>query len=364
MKTAIIHDWLVTYAGAEKVLQEIIRLFPESHLFSIVDFLPEEFRPQILNKKARTSFIQKLPGARKGYRSYLALMPLAIEQFDLGQYDLVISCSHAVAKGVLTSGNQTHICYCFTPMRYAWDLYHTYLGDSGLDRGLKGFMARGILHYMRLWDSQTALRVNHFITPSNYVAERVKKIYRRGSTVIYPPVDVNQFQPGGPKKDFFLTASRMVPYKKLGLIVRAFSELGMPLVVVGEGPDSKKIRKAAGKNIIFKGFLPRQDLIGLMQKARAFVYAADEDFGILPLEAQACGTPVIAYGRGGLLETIQEGTGILFMEQTVEALKNAILEFHKAERSFDPALVRANAEKFSTERFVQEFSDFINAVLI
>lgn len=228
MKVAVVHDWLVTYAGAERVLEQIIQLYPEADLYSLIDFLPEDGRAFILNKKVNTSFIQRIPFAKKKYRSYLPLMPLAIEQFALSKYDLIISSSHAVAKGVLTNSNQLHICYCYTPMRYAWDLYHQYLKEANLERGIKGLIAKVVLHYMRMWDLAATNRVNYFVTLSNYIARRIKKVYSRESTVIYPPVDIEKFHIGNKKEKFFLTASRMVPYKKIDLIVEVFQRWGYP----------------------------------------------------------------------------------------------------------------------------------------
>ncbi len=362
MKIAIVHDWLVTYAGSERVLEQIIQIYPESDLYSLIDFLSE--RDFILNKKVRTSFIQHLPFAKKKYRNYLPLMPFAIEQFDLSNYDVIISSSHSIAKGVLTNSNQLHICYCHTPMRYAWDLYHQYLKEAGLDKGLKGKIAKLILHYIRLWDYTTANRVDYFVANSKYVAKRIKKIYGRDATVIYPPVDVEKFHVCNKKEDFFLTASRMVPYKKIDLIVEAFSEIGLPLLVIGDGPDFNKVKKKAKKNVELLGYQKDDVLKEYMQKARAFVFAAEEDFGILPVEDQECGTPVIAYAKGGVSETVIENkTGIFFKEQNVESLIEAIKAFKKIEDKFNFDEIRKNAERFSKERFRREFKDFMDGVI-
>jgi glycosyltransferase involved in cell wall biosynthesis len=368
VKTAIVHDWLVTYAGAERVLAEIIKLFPEADLFSIVDFFPTDARHFLMGKKARSSFIQKLPLSKKKYRSYLPLMPLAVEGFDLRPYELVISCSHSVAKGVLTSHKQKHICYCFTPMRYAWDLNNEYLAAAGLQNGIKGFFVKTLLHYMRIWDAHTAARVDHFIAPSNYIAARIKKIYGRESTVLYPPVDTEKFRPGAgkdspneknKKENYYVTASRLVPYKRVDLLGEAFSELGRTLLIIGEGPELKKMKGKVKENVKLMGFLPEDSLIRHFQKARAFVYAADEDFGIAPLEAQACGTPVICYGAGGLLETIRNGrTGIFYKEQTKDSIKKAVKEFEEKEKDLHASLIRANAERFSRERFQTGLKEF------
>lgn len=296
MKVAVIHDWLVTYGGAERVLAQLLQLWPEADVYSIVDFFPENQRHLLLNKPVNTSFIQKMPLAKKHYRHYLPLMPLAVEQFDLSAYDVVISSSHAVAKGVLTGPDQLHICYCYTPMRYAWDLQHQYLQQSGLQRGIKSMLTRYMLHKMRLWDMRTANGVDEFIAISHYISRRIHKVYRRESTVIYPNVDTESFIPIEVKNkdDFYLTASRMVPYKKIDLIVEAFN--GMPdkqLVVIGDGPDMEKIRRIAQKNTLLLGYQEQDVLLSYMQRARAFVFASEEDFGIVPVEAQACGTGFI-----------------------------------------------------------------------
>ncbi len=362
MRVAVVCDWLTVYAGAERVLEQILRLYPEADLFSLIDFLPDDQRSFILNKRARTSFLQRMPWARKKYRSYLPLMPLAIEQFDLSGYDLVISTSHAVAKGVLTTSDQLHICYCFTPMRYAWDLQHQYLQDSSLDRGIRGAAVKAILHYIRIWDCTASNRVDHFITLSHYIAGRIRKTYGRDARVIYPPVDTDRFKVQEKKDDFFVTASRMVPYKKMDLIAEAFSEMGLPLVVIGEGPDFEKVKRRAKKNVTLLGYQSDEGLRDHLQRARAFVFAAEEDFGILPVEAQACGTPVIAFGRGGAAETVVDGqTGVFFGSQTVDGLQSGLKEFLKKEGTFDPALIRKNAERFNTDRFVVEFKAYVDS---
>lgn len=364
MKVAIIHDWLVTYAGAERVLEQIISLYPEADLFSMVDFLPVEQRGFIKNKPVKTSIIQGLPFAKTKYRHYLPLMPLAVEQFDLSRYDLVISSSHAVAKGVLTGPDQLHISYVHTPIRYAWDLQHQYLKESGLDKGIKGWLARSMLHKIRLWDVRTANGVDSFVANSHFIARRIWKIYRRESAVIYPPVDIEGFSLHEKKGNFYLTASRMVPYKKIDLIVEAFSEMpDKKLVVIGDGPDYPKVKgKAKGSpNIAFLGYQGVEALKDYMQKAKAFVFAAEEDFGITPLEAQACGTPVIAYGKGGALETCVDGkTGVFFNEQTSESLRAGIKRFAELEDTFDPKELRRNAERFGKDRFLQEFKSLVD----
>nr|WP_304608522.1 glycosyltransferase family 4 protein [Pontibacter anaerobius] len=323
--------------------------------------MPDHLRKHILNKRANTTFIQKLPFARKHYRNYLALMPLAIEQLDVSAYDVVISSSHAVAKGVITHAGQVHICYCHSPIRYAWDLYHQYLRESGLNKGLKGLLAKSILHYMRMWDYTTANRPDHFIANSSYIARRIKKVYNREASIIYPPVDVDSFSISMAKEDFYLTASRLVPYKKVDMIVETFAQLpDKKLVVIGDGPDFNKIKAKVRSNIVFMGYQPFEVLKTHMQKARAFIFAAEEDFGIIPVEAQACGTPVIAFGKGGACETVIEGvTGILYKEQHVRSLVNAIYEFESRITDFAPSVIRKNAERFSSEAFKTKMSEFV-----
>lgn len=359
MKIAIIHDWLVTYAGAEKVLEQFLKLYPTADIFTIVDFLPEKDRAFLNGHNITTSFIQKLPFAKNKYRNYLPLMPLAIEQFDLSMYDVILSSSHAVAKGVLTGPNQLHICYIHSPMRYAWDLQHQYLKESGLDRGLKGWIAKYLLHKMRLWDLRTVNSVDYFIANSHYIAKRVLKAYRRDAVVVYPPVDVEKFDLCTQKEAFYVTASRMVPYKKIDLIVEAFSQMpDKKLIVIGDGPDMAKIKDKAGENVIIMGYQPFHVLKEYMQKAKAFIFAAEEDFGITPVEAQSCGTPVIAYGKGGALETIiSEKTGLFFEAQVVAAVKESIIRFETM--TFLPSRIHENALKFSNERFLNEIQGFI-----
>ncbi len=362
-KVAIVHDWLVTYGGAERVLEQMLKVLPHADLFALYDFIPSTARHFIQNKKVTTSFLQKFPFAKRNYRSYLPLMPLAIEQFDLSEYDVVISSSYAVAKGVITRPDQIHICMCYSPIRYAWDLTHQYLKETGLDKGLSGWIAKFILHRIRNWDCRTSNGVDEFIAISDYIARRINKVYRRSSTVIYPPVYTDEFKLHTGKDNFYLTASRMVPYKKIGLIVRAFNHMpDKKLVVIGDGPEYKKIAKIAGKNVIIKGYQNSDALTRYMQRARAFVFAAEEDFGIAPLEAQACGTPVIAFGKGGALETVIDGiTGLHFAEQTEESIMETVNYFEDHKQDFEPEIIRDFALTFSQDRFRQEFTDFVSS---
>jgi glycosyltransferase involved in cell wall biosynthesis len=365
LRVAVIHEWLVDYSGSERVLEQILRLFPHADLYAIVDFLPDDLRGFIQYKRVHTSFIQTLPFARTKFRQYLPLMPLAIEQFDLSGYDIVISSSHAVAKGVLTGPDQLHVSYIHSPIRYAWDLQHQYLRESGLDKGLKSWLARWLLHQMRLWDSRTANGVDVLIANSAFIARRIQKVYRRPAEVIYPPVNVVDFSLCVEKEEFYLTASRFVPYKRVDLIVEAFSQLGVrQLIAIGDGGNAKQLRAIAGENVKFLGYLPPIELQQYMQRAKAFVFAAEEDFGITPVEAQACGTPVIAYGKGGVLETVRgldhdRPTGVFFTEQTVESLKTAIVSFEQHKDRITPHNCRDRATYFAPERFQQEFSNAI-----
>ncbi len=367
MKVAIVHDWLVTYAGAERVLEQMLAVFPTADLYSLVDFVPDGERQFLDNRPVQTSFLQHFPWARAKYRSYLPLMPFAIEQFDLSGYDLVVSSSYAVAKGVLTGPDQLHLCVCYSPMRYAWDLQHQYLKVSGLASGLRSVLARQVLHRMRSWDLGTANGVDGFIAISHFIARRIRKTYRRESTVIYPPVDVQAFTLCTDKQDYYVTASRLVPYKRIDLVVEAFSAMpGRTLVVIGDGPESGMIRAKAGRNVRILGHQPFPVLRDQLQKARAFVFAAEEDFGIAPLEAQACGTPVIAFGKGGALETIRgldrpDPTGAFFEEQTVPALVRAVERFEREAARITPAACRANALRFDAPRFRREFKEYVEA---
>ncbi len=355
LKVAFVHDWLVTYGGAERVLEAMLNQFPDAEIFSLYDFLDEDNRSFIKNKPVKTSFLQKFPFARKHYRNYLPLMPLAIEQFDLSAYDLVIS------RGVITGPDQHHICMCYSPMRYAWDLTHQYLKEANLQTGLKSWAAKYMLHKLRMWDYRTANGVDNFIAISEFIARRIKKVYGRESIVIYPPVDISAFTLTTEKEDYYLTASRMVPYKKIDLIVKSFKNMpDKKLIVIGDGPEFKKISKKAPPNVTLMGYQPFKVLREKMQRAKAFIFAAEEDFGIVLLEAQACGTPVIAYGKGGALETIVDNeTGIFFKEQTTESLCDAIIKFETMTSEFDVKKIRANAERFSTVRFAKEFKEFV-----
>jgi glycosyltransferase involved in cell wall biosynthesis len=367
VKVAIVHDWLVTYAGAERVLEQLLLLYPGADLFTLIDFLPETERAFLQGCSPQTSFLQRAPGARRHYRRYLPLMPLAIEQFDVSAYDLVISSSYAVAKGVLTGPDQLHICLCHSPMRYAWDLQHQYLRETGLDSGLSSFFARYLLHRTRIWDLRTANGVDRFIAISRFIARRIWKVYRREAVVIYPPVDVEAFTPGADKDAYYVTASRMVPYKRIDLIVAAFARTPeRQLVVIGDGPEAAKVRAMSAPNIQLLGHQPLPVLREHLRRARAFVFAAEEDFGIAPLEAQACGTPVIALGRGGACESIRglhesEATGVFFQEQTVEAIQGAVELYEQVASRLTAEACRANAMRFGADRFRHQFHTYVES---
>lgn len=355
---ALIHEWLSIIAGSEKVVGELLALYPDADLFTLVDFFDDDARTIIHGKRAQTSFIQHLPFAKASFRSYLPLMPLAIEQFDVSKYDVVVSSHHAVAKGVLTHQNQLHICYCHSPMRYAWDFYHEYLREAKLDKGLRGMIAKILLHYLRIWDVASANRVDAFIANSHYIARRIKRIYNRSATVIYPPVDVEKFECNSQKDNYYLAVARFVPYKKVDVIVKAFSRMpDKKLVLIGEG--DKAILKNVTCNIEVIGFQPFESLKTYLASAKGFVYAAEEDFGITIVEAQACGTPVIAFGKGGASETVIDGkTGILFPEQTAESLIEAVRKFEQT--TFDTVAIRKNAERFHRTAFAENIKAFIN----
>jgi glycosyltransferase involved in cell wall biosynthesis len=361
-KIAVIHDFLYCYAGAERVLEQILNVYPEADLFSLFDFLPPGERGFIRNKKVTSTFIQRMPMAKKFHRAYLPLMPLAIEQLDLTGYDVVISSSYLAAKGVITRPDQLHVCYCHTPVRFAWDMQRQYLSQSGLMKGLKSFAAKVLLHYIRGWDVRSSNGVDVFMTNSRFVGRRIQKTYRRASTPVYPPVDVERFTPNQGKRSGFLTASRLVPYKRIDLIVEAFNRMpDKQLTVIGDGPHFKMLKAKAKSNVRLLGYQSFDVLRKHMQSAEAFVFAAEEDFGIVPVEAQACGTPVIAFARGGAAETIVEGqTGLFFREQTAESVMDAVREF-EVMGDWDVSAIRRNAERFDAARFREQFAGVVES---
>ena len=369
MKVAIVHDFLFEYAGSERVLEHILRLYPEADLYSVIDFLAEDQRGFVQGKRARTTFIQQIPLIRRNPPRYLPytvpLMPVAIEQLDMRGYDLVISSSHSVAKGVLTGPDQLHISYVHSPMRYAWDQQETYLSSQGLGNSLFSPLARLMLSGLRIWDARTANGVDRFIANSGFVARRIWKAYRRESTVIYPPVDVDAFPLEEQKEDYYLVVSRLVPYKRVDIIAAAFRRMpGRRLIVAGSGPERERIARLAGPNVQLAGYQPAGELRRLVQRARGLIIAAEEDFGIAPVEAQAAGTPVIAFSRGGAAETVRglddpRPTGVFFDAQDAESIEAAVDLFERARGGISPRDCRENALRFSPERFREAFQAIV-----
>ena len=357
---AFVRDWMTVYTGADRTMAAALELFPGAPIHTLV-YQPEHFRDTpIARHRIETSFLQRWPGARAHHRRYLPLMPLAIEQLDLRAHDLVVSMSHAVAKGVLTRADQLHISYCFTPARYAWDLYFEHLDRCGL-RGPRRWAAECLLHYLRLWDQASTARVDVLVASSRTVARRIWKTYRRQAEVVYPPVDVDRFEAGEQRDDFYLTVSRLVPYKRVPLMAAAFTRLRRRLVVIGEGPDRAAVERAGGVWVELLGRQPDEIVRDHLQHCRAFVFAADEDFGIAPIEAQAAGAPVIAYGRGGATETvIADRTGLFFDEQRVESLVDAVERFEAMAGRFHPEQIRLTTHRFSRERFQRQLAALID----
>jgi glycosyltransferase involved in cell wall biosynthesis len=368
MKYALVHEWLTPKAtgGSELVVKDILQHI-DADLYALIDFESTNPQSYLYGRKIGTTFLQHFPKAIKGVQKYLPLLPLAIEQLDLRDYDIILSSSHAVAKGVITRPNQLHICYCHTPMRYAWDLTFDYLQDSFAGKGIQGIFTRYLLHRLRQWDVISANQVDYFIANSQHTARRIWRCYRREAKVIYPPVDIERFSFQSQKEDFYLTVSRLVSYKKIPLIVEAFNQLGLPLILIGDGPQLELVRQMAKSNITVLGGQPNSVVEQYMARAKAFVYAACEDFGIAPVEAQACGTPVIALGQGGALETVrdirkstEDGTGILFEKQTVEDLVKAIETFCEIGHQIKPDSCRLQATKFTPKIFISSYLTFVD----
>lgn len=362
MKVAIVQEWLVTVGGSDKVVKAILDVFPDADIYTLVAKKEVCDELGIPWEKVHTSFIQKMPLGTKKHRAYLPLFPFAIEQFDLRGYDVVISSSHCVAKGVLTKADQLHICYCHSPIRYCWDMYNEYLEESHLDKGFKSWLVRLMLHPIRQFDAIAGSRVDYYISNSDYVGQRIRKTYRRKATTIHPNIDISNFELCNDKQEYYLASSRLVAYKKIDTIIEAFNQMpDKKLVVIGGGPNLETYRKLAKDNVTVMGYQPFDVLKDKMQHAKAFVFAADEDFGMIPIEAQSCGTPVIAYGHGGSLETVNGGkTGLFFNEQTPEAIVEAVNKFESmGSQPFAPADCRQWAEGFSEERFKREIKEFV-----
>jgi glycosyltransferase involved in cell wall biosynthesis len=362
-KTAIVHEWFVNYAGSEKCVESFLKVWPEADIYSLVDFLDPEERKLILRGRyANTSFIQKLPFAKKSHRKYLPLFPTAIERFNLSEYKLIISSSHSVAKGVRTKTDQLHLCYCHSPMRYAWDEAEYYLSEANLNSGLKGILARKIINYLRNWDIKSANNVTWFIANSHHIANKIGRIYKRDSDVIYPPVDTEKFPVSYKKENYYLTASRLVPYKRVDIIVEAFARMpDKKLIVAGSGPEKEKLKLKAGPNTEFTGYLDPGSLVNYMQKAQAFVFAAEEDFGIVPIESLSCGTPVVALNKGGTAETIKDGvTGIHFNNQRPEDIAEGIMRFEQIKNTFEPSKLHEYACQFDRSVFEEKMKEYVN----
>ena len=362
MKIAFVQDWLTVDGGAEKVAKEIINCFDEVDVFCLIDFLSDKDRKEIIKgKSTTTSFIQKLPFAKTLYRNYLPLFPKAIESLNFKGYDIIISSSYAVAKGLKkASPNQIHICYCHSPIRYAWDLQEQYLSQIS---GVKKMLAKMFLPYIRKWDLKTVDRPDFYIANSKFIAERIKRIYNKKATVIYPPVDTGAFTFNNKKQDYYFTSARLVAYKKTDIIVKAFAKLPQhQLIVSGDGPELEKLKRIATPNVKFIGFVKREQLIEFMQKAKAFILAAEEDFGITSIESQSCGTPVIALKKGGYVETVVENkTGLFFNNQTSQSIIEAITLFETKKTTFVETDFLENTARFSIDRFRDEFKTFLKS---
>jgi glycosyltransferase involved in cell wall biosynthesis len=367
MKIALIHDWLTGMRGGEKCLEVLCELFPEATLFTLLH-KEGSVSETITRMKIKTSFIQSLPFSSNNYQKYLPLFPTAIEQFDLTGFDLVISSSHCVAKGVITSPETCHICYCHTPMRYAWEMYYIYFSKNSVSPLIR-WSVPFFINYLRTWDEKSSDRVDWFVANSENVRRRIQKHYRRDAEVIYPPVDTEYFGLGKSEEDYFLVASALVPYKRIDLAILAFNELNLPLLVIGEGSDRKKLMKLAGKNIKFLEWQKPSELKKYYFECKALIFPGEEDFGIVPVEAQACGKSVIAYGKGGATESIKgaypdqeitsDHTGIFFYPQTKEALIEAVRRFESVK--FDPLRIREHSLQFDKKIFKQKIKEFIEA---
>ena len=367
LKYALVHEWLTPKAtgGSELVVKEILQ-YIDADIYALIDFESTNPQSYLYQREIGTTFLQKFPQAKAGVQKYLPFLPIAIEQLDLNHYDVILSSSHAVAKGVLTNPHQLHICYCHTPMRYAWDLTFDYLKGDRKGRGVQGIITRYILHRLRQWDVISANRVDYFIANSQHTQARIWRCYRRQAKVIYPPVDLEKFEFTPEKEDFYLTISRLVSYKQICLIVKAFNKLKKPLVIIGGGSQLEEIRQLAESHIQVLGWQPHDVVKKYITKAKAFVYAACEDFGIALVEAQACGTPVIAYGKGGASETVKDiriynrdGTGLLFDVQQPEALVEAVTTFEQLQTQINPENCRAQASQFSPTIFQQSYLQFV-----
>lgn len=360
MRVAIIHYWLVSMRGGEKVVEALCDLYPGADIFTLV-YDKESVSEKIRERTVKTSFLQHIPGAIHNYQSLLPLMPFALESFDLSGYDLIISSESGPAKGIIPPPHAPHICYCHSPMRYLWDHYQTYRSNAG---HLPRVVLPVVAPMLRAWDVSTSMRVDRFVANSHHVAARIKKYYRRPATVVYPPVAVDDFSLSDDVEDFYLCAGQIVPYKRIDLAVSAFTEMGRNLVVIGEGKDIERLKRNAGPTIQFWGRAPFSVLREAFSHCRALIFPGEEDFGIVPVEAMASGRPVIAFGGGGALETVvPDLSGVLFYEQSVSSLIDAVLEFEENEASFRPQRIRMHAAHFNQQRFKDEMKAIIDEEL-
>ena len=359
MKVALVHDWLTGMRGGEKVLEVVCGLFPDAEIHTLFH-CRGSVSPAIERHRIHTSFLQYMPMARTQYRRYLPLFPFAIERFDLDACDLVISSSHCAAKGVVAPGRARHLCYCHSPMRYAWDQFDAYFGSERVGVVASRWLYRPVLARLAAWDVATAHRVHRFVANSGHVAARIRRYYNREATIVYPPVDTVFYQPASvPAESHFLIVSAFVPYKRIEIAIEACRHIGAPLRIVGDGPDRDRLQRLSGPDVTFLGALPDEQLRDEYQRARALIMPGEEDFGIVPVEAQACGRPVVALARGGALETVIDGdTGVLFGEPTADSLAAALTRF--AALSFDPGRLRASAERFSRAHHARAMQDVID----
>jgi len=366
MRVAIVHDWLTGMRGGERVLEAMLDIFPDAEIFTLVH-RPGAVSQRIESRPIHESFVSRLPFAAKDHRRYLPFFPAAIERLDLSGFDLVLSSSHCVAKGAITDARATHICYCHTPMRYVWDQYPAYFGPGRASIPVRIAM-RMVSPRLRRWDSRTAGRPDRLVANSEFVRQRIRKVWKRDAEVVHPPVDIERFTATARREDFYLVVSALVAYKRIDRAVRSFSRDGRQLVIAGDGPELARLRAIAAHNVTFTGRLPDQHIAALMAQCRAFVVPGEEDFGIATVEAQAAGAPVIAFGRGGSAEIVIAGThgdpcatGILFEEPSAESLSTAVQRFERS--SFDPMVAAANARRFRAELFRERLRAQIDAAL-
>jgi glycosyltransferase involved in cell wall biosynthesis len=361
MKLAVIYEWLNVYGGSERLLAEILGMYPQAQVHAMIHNKANLVGTPLEGRSVKTSFLQRIPRVEDLYRGLLPIMPLAVERMDLREYDVVLSISHAVAHGVKTHKNQIHISYVCTPMRYAWHLRDDYLHLHHLDKPILGSAARLTLSLLRRWDRFSAARADSLLAISQWTAGKIQQAWGRDSQVIYPPVDVERFLPAKQRDDFYIHVSRLVPYKMTAEIIKAFNALKLPLIVIGDGPEMPRLQKLAKENVKLLGYQPDEAVTDLLNRAKAFVYMATEDFGIAMVEAQAAGCPVIAYGKGGAAEIVRDGeTGVLFHEQTAEGLVDTVRRFEGVELNSKAA--RENAARFSRGRFREEFSTYFEEI--